>query len=109
MIAAILIIFAAIFKAIADTLQHHYDTSVFKRMPFQWWNPAESYKYVKFMPLTKYRPDAWHLANTGMINCFIFAAVLNDIEWGWYWQVPAGGVLFILVFNVFYNRILRRK
>lgn len=111
MLALILIILAAIFKAIADTLAHHFDTSVFRRLPKQFWNPAESYKYIKFIPLTRFRPDAWHLANSGMIVCFITSIFtyksiwINIPEWGW---VLIFGTCFNLVFELFYSKWLRK-
>lgn len=114
MISLALILFAAILKAIADTVMFHYDTSVFKHLPFQFWNPLESYKYVKFFPLTKYRIDGWHLANSGMIVAFIFAAVFYNstvysVHFAWYYGIVCYGIMFNLTFSLFYNKILRRK
>jgi len=109
MITTILIILAAIFKAIADTLQHHFDTSVFKKLNPKWWNPVVSCDYVGFLPLTKYRPDAWHLANSGMIICFITAASINDsVISFWLINVVGIGVIFNLIFLLFYSKILRK-
>lgn len=107
MITLPLILLAAIMKAVADTLMFHYDTSVFKHLTPKFWNPVESYKYVKPLPFTKYKPDGWHLANSGLIICFIAAAVFHDIHLKWYFVLPALGVLFNLTFNLFYNKILR--
>lgn len=107
MVSLILIIAAAFFKSVADTLQHHYETSVFKNMAYKYWNPNESWKYVKYIPLTKYRPDAWHLANTGMIFCFVFAAVFHSFVFVWWVEFGILGVAFYTVFNLFYNKILR--
>jgi hypothetical protein len=108
-ISVISFAFAAIFKAVADTLQHHYDTSVFKNMSYKFWNPNESYKYVKTIPLTKYRPDAWHLANSGMIVCFVLAVVFYEPHLKWFWEVLIVGGAFNSVFGLFYDYILRRK
>lgn len=106
---AILIFAAAFYKAVADTLQHHYDTSVFKNLPFQYWNPIESWKYVKFFPLSRFRPDAWHLCNSFMIVSFVFMAVFHEQKIKWFWEVLIYGVEFNLVFGLFYDYILRRK
>ena len=100
MIAATLILLAAICKAIADTIAHHKSTSIFKRSKF-WSNGG------KMLPGTKYRFDGWHLSNSGMIICFIVAAVLHDPILAWYWEILIGGAVFNLVFNLFYNKILR--
>ena len=100
MIAAALIVFAAICKAIADTIAHHKDSSIFKRSKF--WS-----QNGKFLPLTKYKADGWHFSNSTMIICFILAAVLHEPVIAWYWELLAGGVLFNLVFNILYNKVFR--
>lgn len=100
MIGAILILLAAICKAISDTIAHHKDTSIFKTSKF-WSNGG------KIIPGTKYKLDGWHLSNSFMIVCFIAAAVLHRPVFAWYWEIAIGGVVFNLCFNVFYNKILR--
>lgn len=107
MIAAALIILAAICKSIADTLQHHFETSRFRKLDEKWWNPLKSWAYVKFIPLTKYRPDAWHLLNSGMIVSFIVAIVLHQPVWPWYVEIAIGGLLFNIVFEVLYSKVWR--
>jgi hypothetical protein len=105
MITFPLILLAAILKAVSDTVLFRYDTSVFKHLTPKFWNPIESYKYVG--RVFSYPVDAWHLANSGMIVCFIIAAVFNDISLKWYYQIPALGICFNLIFNLFFNKILR--
>lgn len=101
MIAAALILLAAICKAIADTIAHHKGRSVFRNSKF-WANGG------KLLPGTKYKLDGWHLANSGMIICFVVATVLHDPILVWYFEIPIAGVLFNIVFNVFYNKLLLR-
>ena len=106
MITALFIILAAICKAIADTLQHHFDTSVFKKLNPKLWNPVVSCDNVKFLPFTKYRPDAWHLANSGMIICFIAAASISDSIFSfWLINFVMLGIIFNLIFELFYGKI----
>lgn len=100
---------AAFFKAVADTLTHHFDTSVFKCKDRRWWDPAISWQHVGLLRFTKYRPDAWHLANSGMIICFIACAVLHRPLYLWWIELAIGGTLYNVAFNLFYNKILRRK
>lgn len=108
MITAIFILLAAICKAVADTLYHHYDTSVFARLNPKWWNPVVSCNHVGFIPFTKYRPDAWHLSNSAMIVSFITAAVVRDsVFHSWLINLVMLGVIFNLMFGVFYNKIFR--
>lgn len=113
----IFIILAGIFKAVTDTISHHFFTSVFKKMDQRFWNPEVSYKYVGFLPLTKYRLDAWHLFNSLMISSFLSALCfdpvlhvhvlnhfLNSVL-----NLFVCGVSFNVSFNIFYNHILRSK
>lgn len=109
MLSFLFIALAAIFKAVADTLQHHYGSSIFRKYNPNWWNPAISWKHVGFVKYTKYRPDAWHLANSGMICAFIAAVVVFNPggkipDWLDYFLF---GAAFVAVFNFFYNKVLR--
>lgn len=107
MISLSLILLAAIFKAIADTTLHHYDTSVFRKLSFQFWNPNESYKYAR--KIFKYPIDAWHLANSAMIVCFIVAVICYEQQLKWFWELAIAGISFNVVFGLFYDTLLRRK
>lgn len=112
----IFIILAAIFKAIADTLSHHYSTSVFKWKDRRFWDPAVSHLHAPFLKFTKYRIDGWHLANSAMIVSFVAVAVYNIfgnpaayMRVHWALTIGIYGLVFNLVFNLFYNKVLRRK
>lgn len=104
MIGALFIILAAISKALADTLWHHFDTSVFKKKNPKFWNPQVSWQHAPFVKYTKYRWDAWHLANSAMI-VFFCAGIVAHKQITWWWiELIVAGTLFILVFNLFYNK-----
>ena len=94
-----LIILAAICKAVADTIAHHFDTSVFRHSKF-WVNGGK-------IIFGKYKFDGWHLSNSMMIVAFITSLCFNS-GLQWYWVIFGGGVIFNLTFNLFYNRILRK-
>lgn len=95
----ILIIIAAISKAIADTIEHHFDTSVFRHSKF-WVNGGK-------VIFGKYKLDGWHLSNSIMISAFITALCFHS-PLAWYWLFFGGGLVFNIIFNIFYNKILRR-
>lgn len=104
------VILAGMFKAVADTLTHHYDTSVFKKNDRKFWDPSISWKYAKYAMFTKYKIDAWHLANSAQILawCGALAAVYSTyIKFPWWAVFIGAGILFNLSFNLFYNKILR--
>lgn len=92
----IFFILAAICKAIADTIAHHYDTSIFEGIDF--FDPAIQGKKI---PFTNYPFDGWHVANSLMIVFFVLAV------FGFTLKALVAGVFFILFFNLFYNKVLR--
>lgn len=122
MLSLIAILVAGFFKSVADTCAHHYSVSVFKKRSRQFWDNSDSwYTSPDFKPakrIFKFPVTAWHIANSLMICSFIVAAVLyGPINlaigsfslsiWGGY-SVLVDGFAFIGVFNLFYNRLLRR-
>ncbi len=105
MIAAILILIAAICKAFADTLDQHFDTSIFRNWSRKYFDPNIT---IKTAPkIFSFPLDGWHIANSGMIVCFICAVVFNDAVLKWYFQIPTWGFVFNISFSIFYNKIFR--
>jgi hypothetical protein len=104
MISYIFLGFASICNAIMDTLTHHFSQSIFRNKNDKFWNPNISWQYNNFLPLTKYRVDAWHLFKSAMIIFICLAIVsakkLNIIDF------VLLGSLWNLVFNIFYNHVL---
>jgi hypothetical protein len=90
------IILAAICKALVDTIAFHKG-GVFKSKFF------DINTQGKFLPLTKYPLDGFHLANSFMLFFFILGIT------GFNWKLAAAGVLFIAVFNLFWNHIFNKK
>lgn len=103
----IFLVLAGAFKAISDTLVHHFDVSVFRKKNKMFWDPSISWKYGKILHPTKYKVDAWHLFNSAMIFCFCFAVVFHVRFTYWWLEFVAAGIIFNLSFNLFYNKILR--
>ncbi len=106
-LTAFFILLAAFFKAVADTLTHHFDSSVFRWWDQRFWNAAISWQYPHYLKFTKYKVDGWHLANSGMIVCFCVAVCLHHSALAWYFEIPIAGTFFNLSLNLFYNKILR--
>lgn len=95
------IFIAAVAKATADTIKHHPDTSIFFGRKF-WLSEG------KLLPLTKYKVDGWHVANSTMIGAFL-SLIFSDIPYNLFISYGVLTLEFILVFNLFYNKIFRLK
>ncbi len=96
----IFVVLAGFFTAVMDTLAHHFDTSVFKKRNTAFWNPLHP-DNDKVSRIFSYPLDAWHLAKSAMIICFLLAG-----GFAWYWSLGLG-FSFVIVFNWFYNKVLR--
>lgn len=107
MISLYLVVLAAIFKSISDTLDDHFEVSKFGKLNPKWWNPAVSWQHVKFLPLTHYRADAWHLANSGMILSFALAIVFYQqwIPGHWWYDFIAFGFVYNITFELLYSKV----
>lgn len=101
------IVLAAICKAMADTMDHHFDTSIFRNKPRYIWDPNQVHRKVRM--IAGYPMDAWHIVNTVQLGCWLLLPLvyrpLLPSKWMDY---GAGGLIFILVFNTFYNKIFKR-
>jgi len=105
MVSLILLIFAAIFKAVADEVDHHFDTSIFRRHDPNFWDRDISSDKAK--RICGYKIDAWHISLSCMIVCMILAAIFHQPKLAWYWELLIGGFVWNTMFNIFYNKILR--
>ena len=107
LIDILLISFAAIFKAVADTLAWHFDTSIFRNMNRDFWE-VNTARIRKVKKIVGYPVDGWHLSNSLMLLCLL----LLPLFWHPLFNqqiVDVGflGVIFIVVFNLFFNKLLR--
>lgn len=118
---------AAICSACIDTLEFHFDKSVFNyyRCNLNWWNPTYSWynKYKGRNPQKGLRKwlwfdvpcvDAWHTFKSLMIVfiCLSIAFFRMPVPETWYNIMlifVVFGVFWNLTFNLFYNKILIKK
>ena len=100
---------AGFFMAVMDrTENENYHKSVFKHLNEKWWYKRESWKHVKFLPFTKYRMDAWHLAKSFLIACVgLLAALYTPITKWWYADAIIIASLITASFVLFYDYILK--
>lgn len=118
-IVVLLVILAAICKAIRDTIDFHYDDSLFvKCKNQQWWNPAiswknkykEDLKTPKFFGSTTflvYTTDAWHCFDfLNMILLFIVITI-NALFFCMVGEGILIGIFLILVYCIEFELVFR--
>ena len=107
MISYLFLILASIMNSVMDTLAHHFSTSIFRNKNESFWNPNISWKYAKYIPLTNYKVDAWHIFKSLMIIFICLAIVysrgLNLIDFIFL------GIIWNFTFSLFYDKILLHK
>ena len=111
MLSVFFAICAGFFLAVMDRVENEpsFNKSIFADKDPRWWCKTISWQYVDFLPFTRYRPDAWHLAKSGMIlSCGLMAGfsanVVNPVTWG-----IVLGVIITASFVLFYDYILIKK
>lgn len=106
-LSAILLILAAISNAVMDSLEEgRFQRSVFRKFNPKFWYKEESWKYAK--RVFKYPIDAWHLAKS-LMCIFITFAISVNIHFPLLGSVVILGGIWILIFNLLYNKLLRKK
>lgn len=108
--SAILLILAAMFNAVMDSVEYEtaFEKSIFSKLNPKWWCKSISWEYVKFLPLTKYRPDAWHLAKSSMVVFIVLAVVVAAPVSHPVPHFVLLGLIWNMSFNLFYNHIFRK-
>lgn len=99
------IILAALFNAVMDSVENeHFFDTVFRDKDKSFWYKRESWN--KATQFGGYKFDAWHLAKSAMIFCFVLAILLYRSWFGW-WDFVIIGVIWNISFNLFY-RLLKK-
>jgi len=128
LIVSFILLLAAICNSIMDNITHHWDESIFERPKGEitkwdmWWNPEYSWrnkyqdgdpkkplKKIVFGLFDKPFTDAWHTFKSLMITFLVASiscALFHNI---WYilLSITVLGTSWNLVFNLFYNKLLK--
>ena len=101
---------SAMFNALMDSVEYEgiFNRSIFSKYNPKWWCKSISWEYVKFLPFTKYRPDAWHLAKSSMVVFVSLAIVLYKPHFHPIVDLALFGITWNLSFNLFYNKLFRK-
>ena len=106
MIAYIIIALASIFKAVMDTVNFHYATSIFQNLNPKFWNLQVSSQGKKFLGIETI--DAWHLSQYAVYSLLFAATLFYKSVFGYYDFLIFWGIYFV-VFQIFYSIILIKK
>lgn len=106
--------------SVKETLQFHFYSSVFKNLNYKYWNPYYSWerKYKRdhktprffgsttfLVPLT----DAFHLFQFIFLNCWMLALAINMSRFPVYINFIGIRLIYSIVFNSMFDRILIKK
>lgn len=128
MISLLLVALAAICNALMDTISFHYKQSIFTKFNPQWWDPLISWKnkYIDWdndvrmerqlfignlfsIKYPTFLTDAWHFFKSLMIVLLGFAIVLYVPVVNIYVDIILVGLAWNLTFNVFYNKLFKKR
>lgn len=105
---SLLLIIAAISKSIVDTILFHRGGKLIEWFP-KWKDFFDIKKQGKFLPLTKYPWDGFHIFNSLMIFSFLAIPCIL-LPYVWYIKLGiwvASGLGFNVVFNLGFNKIFK--
>lgn len=95
---------AAICNAIGDTLCYHFDTSIFRKLNPDFWNPQVSWNFCKIV--LGYHIDGWHLIKSLMIiliTLSVAIAIRSQTTLPIWVIVLLYGVVWNIIFNLFFK------
>lgn len=109
---------AGIFKSVMDTLQFHYDKSVWKNSYHKFWNPKISwenkYKDLKTLerkkwlgiPIPVMFTDGWHLFQSFQITSLFLGVVFYEPTFHWAIDFIVYRFIYVVFFYIFYTYFL---
>ena len=120
MVMLILIVLGAFFKGVMDSLQFHYQNSIFRNLNAQYWDPSKSWrnKYKggdpslgpKFIGSTTFLvwiSDGWHLMQMFFLNSMILAIVFYTNIFNIWIDFIILTLLFKIIFQCLYTNFKR--
>lgn len=111
---------AAIFKALADAFENtpNFDESIFKNFNKRFWCKDVSWQFARKLifkvpfikkPVDSYKLDSWHLSITGMVFSITGAVVVYRPHHEWWVHYISIGIIWNVVFVLFYHGIFKVK
>lgn len=109
MVSYALVLLAALFNAVMDATENapNFNESIFKRLSQKFWLKEVSWKAAK--KIFGYKLDAWHLAKSCMILCFVAAILTFENKHQWWVYLMSFAAIWNLGFDLFYHWLLKVK
>lgn len=113
MISALFWLLACFFNAVMDATENapNFNESRLKNLPRNFWLKEISWKYAP--KIFGYKLDAWHIAKSCMILCFLFTALTFDPplqKWqDWALYIAVAGIIWNGGFWLFYHKLFGVK
>jgi len=101
MLSILFFILSAICNSVMDTLDFHFESSVFKKLSPDFWNPQVSWKSCK--KIAGYHIDGWHLCKSLMIIFLIASVLTYNFPFILWIGVVIYGVVWNVVFSVMFK------
>lgn len=107
MICYLFVALMGFFNACMDAYENeNFFESIFKHWSQKFWYKRESWKHVH--KILGYRFDAWHIAKSLWVLCFIGAVVFRP-ESSWWVVVINVAIIYNGIFNLFYHGLFKIK
>lgn len=114
----IFLVIAAICKAVKDTVEFHYDYSIFAKCNTKYWNPLTSWrnKYKEDLKTPKFWgsttifvmfTDAWHLFDFLQLVSFLLAIIFYGKMIYFVVDFVIFYIIFCCIFELFYSLIFK--
>lgn len=114
----IFLVIAAICKAVKDTVEFHFDYSIFSKFNAKYWNPSISWKnkYKEDLKTPKFWgsttvfvmfTDAWHLFDFLQLVSFLLAIIFYDKMIYFVADFVIFYIIFCCIFELFYSLIFK--
>ncbi len=120
-LTVILLIVSFSAKAAKDTLNFHCRKSIFKNLNMYYWDPSLSWankyknsytsepRFFLSTTLLVFLTDAYHLFQFISLNSWVLALAINIETFAWYWNFIGIRIIYMIVFNLMFDKILIKK
>lgn len=106
----LIMLFQGMLRAVADTIAHHYSTSVFQKWNRAFWDNSDAWwndpEFKPAMRIFNYPVNGWHIANSIRIALVPLLCYIHPpLHWSLIYSVAV--CVEVLTFNRCYNHLFK--